>query len=62
MKYFYELDFFESLEVYNYLQKDLGNQLTKEFIIEIIKAMFGGSKKSKEVNRTDIDDDIDSYF
>jgi adenine C2-methylase RlmN of 23S rRNA A2503 and tRNA A37 len=60
-----QLDLIESIEVYNNLHKKLDSQLDKEFIVEVLKVMYGNknsegnTKQNKETNQNNIEEE---YF
>jgi adenine C2-methylase RlmN of 23S rRNA A2503 and tRNA A37 len=60
-----QLDLIESIEVYSNLHKKLDSQLDKEFIVEVLKVMYGNknsegnTKQNKETNQNNIEEE---YF
>lgn len=57
MNYFLKLDFFESVKVFNELEKRLENNLTKEFVVEILNLLFAKNNKAEL-----LPDEVEDYF
>lgn len=57
MNYFLKLDFFESVKVFNELEKRLENNLTKEFVVEILNLLFARNNKAEL-----LPDEVEDYF
>lgn len=57
MNYFLKLDFFESVKVFNELEKRLENNLTKEFVVEILNLLFAKNNKTEL-----LPDEVEDYF
>lgn len=57
MNYFLKLDFFESVKVFNELEKRLENNLTKEFVVEILNLLFAKNNKAEL-----LPNEVEDYF
>lgn len=57
MNYFLKLDFFESVKVFNELEKRIENNLTKEFVVEILNLLFAKNNKAEL-----LPDEVEDYF